>query len=231
MGVFNFSSSKIEITNLDMSMFLVPKNVTLLYMYAIPTVKNKLNFFIDGKAEISILNQSDINLSFSGTSEDVKLKLYNPNIESISVIGIKIEIEIFSFSPSSQIKEINLYSGSVTFSGSDFNNLNNIVVNMPNGLNNNGFIQGLNSSQYSIVYDLVDIHDDVYITNNVNYLKIVKKHNKLKSKLSKLKSLILLNNKIDNDSYNQLIIKLLLLNKEIENTKKLIKQYEDTVDY
>lgn len=124
-----------------------------------------------------------------------------------------------------------MYNGSVSFSGSDLDNVNGVVVNIPSGLNNYSFIQGLNSSQYSLVYDLVNIHKDVYISKNVNYLKIVNKHNKLKSKLSKVKSLILLNNKVDNDLYNQIIIKLLLLNKEIKNTKKLIDQYEKAMNY
>ena len=87
----------------------------------------------------------------------------------------------------------------------------------------NNFIQGLDSSQYTLVYDLV------YIADNVNYLEIVDKYNKLKSELSKVKYLILLNN--DNELQDLLFVKLLLLNKEITNTKKQIDEYEDATDF
>ncbi len=73
------------------------------------------------------------------------------------------------------------------------------------------------------------VYNLVYIADNVNYLEIVDKYNKLKSELSKVKSLILLNN--DNELQDLLFIKLLLLNKEITNTKKQIDEYEDAIDY
>lgn len=72
-------------------------------------------------------------------------------------------------------------------------------------------------------------YDLVYIADNINYLEIVDKYNKLKSELSKVKSLILLNN--DNELQDLLFIKLLLLNKEITNTKKQIDEYEDATDF
>ena len=116
-----------------------------------------------------------------------------------------------------------MYSGSISFSGSGRNNLNSVIVHVPNGLESDNFIKGLDSSQYTLVYDLV------YIADNVNYLEIVDKYNKLKSELSKVKYLILLNN--DNEIQDLLFVKLLLLNKEITNTKKQIDEYEDATDF
>lgn len=58
---------------------------------------------------------------------------------------------------------------------------------------------------------------------------IFKKQIYNKSELSKVKSLILLNN--DNELQDLLFVKLLLLNKEITNTKKQIDEYEDAIDY
>ena len=224
MGVYKFSTGKIEIENSDMDWFVVPKSVSFSYNNTKSTNQSsKLYFFIDGKAEISISNQSTTDLLFSGTSENVKLKLSNPNVGSISVVGNQLDIDVSSFSSGSQLKEINMYSGSISFSGSGRNNLNGIVVHVPNGLESDNFIQGLDSSQYTLVYDLV------YIADNVNYLEIVDKYNKLKSELSKVKSLILLNN--DNELQDLLFVKLLLLNKEITNTKKQIDEYEDAIDF
>ena len=224
MGVFNFSSNKIEIENSDINWFVVPKNVTLSYDNTKSTNQSpKLYFFIDGKAEISISNQSNTDLLFSGTSENVKLKLSNPNVGSISVVGNQLDIDVSSYSSGSQLNEINMYSGSISFSGSGISSLSGVVVHVPNGLESDNFIKGLDSSQYTLVYDLV------YIADNVNYLEIVDKYNKLKSELSKVKSLILLNN--DNELQDLLFVKLLLLNKEITNTKKQIDEYEDTNDY
>ena len=224
MGVINFSSNKIEIENSDINWFVVPKNVTLSYDNTKSTNQSsKLYFFIDGKAEISISNQSNTDLLFSGTSENVKLKLSNPNVGSISVVGNQLDIDVSSYSSGSQLNEINMYSGSISFSGSGRNNLNSVIVHVPNGLESDNFIKGLDSSQYTLVYDLV------YIADNVNYLEIVDKYNKLKSELSKVKSLILLNN--DNELQDLLFVKLLLLNKEITNTKKQIDEYEDATDF
>lgn len=224
MGVFNFSSNKIEIENSDINWFVVPKNVTLSYDNTKSTNQSpKLYFFIDGKAEISISNQSNTDLLFSGTSENVKLNLSNPNVGSISVVGNQLDIDVSSYSSGSQLNEINMYSGSISFSGSGISSLSGVVVHVPNGLESDNFIKGLDSSQYTLVYDLV------YIADNVNYLEIVDKYNKLKSELSKVKSLILLNN--DNELQDLLFVKLLLLNKEITNTKKQIDEYEDTNDY
>ena len=224
MGVYKFSTGKIEIENSDMDWFVVPKSVSFSYNNTKSTNQSsKLYFFIDGKAEISISNQSTTDLLFSGTSENVKLKLSNPNVGSISVVGNQLDIDVSSCSSGSQLKEINMYSGSISFSGSGRNNLNGIVVHVPNGLESDNFIQGLDSSQYTLVYDLV------YIADNVNYLEIVDKYNKLKWELSKVKSLILLNN--DNELQDLLFVKLLLLNKEITNTKKQIDEYEDAIDF
>ena len=224
MGVFNFSLNKIEIENSDINWFVVPKSVTLSYKNTKSTIQSsKLYFFVDGKAEISISNQSTTDLLFSGTSENVKLNLSNPNVGSISVVGNQLDIVVSSYSSGSQLNEINMYSGSISFSGSGRNNLNGIVVHVPNGIESNNFIQGLDSSQYTLVYDLV------YIADNVNYLEIVDKYNKLKSALSKVKYLILLNN--DNELQDLLFVKLLLLNKEITNTKKQIDEYEDATDF
>lgn len=224
MGVFNFSLNKIEIENSDINWFVVPKSVTLSYKNTKSTIQSsKLYFFVDGKAEISISNQSTTDLLFSGTSENVKLNLSNPNVGSISVVGNQLDIVVSSYSSGSQLNEINMYSGSISFSGSGRNNLNGIVVHVPNGIESNNFIQGLDSSQYTLVYDLV------YIADNVNYLEIVDKYNKLKSELSKVKYLILLNN--DNELQDLLFVKLLLLNKEITNTKKQIDEYEDATDF
>lgn len=224
MGVYKFSTGKIEIENSDMDWFVVPKSVSFSYNNTKSTNQSsKLYFFIDGKAEISISNQSNTDLLFSGTSENVKLKLSNPNVGSISVVGNQLDIDVSSYSSGSQLNEINMYSGSISFSGSGRNNLNGIVVHVPNGLESDNFIKGLDSSQYTLVYDLV------YIADNVNYLEIVDKYNKLKSELSKVKSLILLNN--DNEIQDLLFVKLLLLNKEITNTKKQIDEYEDATDF
>ena len=224
MGVLNFSFNKIEIENSDMNWFVVPENVTLSYKNTKSTIQSsKLYFFVDGKAEISISNQSTIDLLFSGTSENVKLNLSNPKIESISVVGNQLDIDVSSFSSGSQLNEINMYSGTVSFSGSGRNNLNGIVVHVPKGLESYDFVRGLDSSQYKLVYDLV------YIANDVDYLEIVDKYNKLKSELSKVKSLILLNN--DNELQDLLFVKLLLLNKEIANAKKQIDEYKDTIDF
>ena len=224
MGVFNFSLNKIEIENSDINWFVVPKNITLSYDNTKSTNQSsKLYFFIDGKAEISISNQSNTDLLFSGTSENVKLNLSNPNVGSISVVGNQLDIDVSSFSSGSQLNEINMYSGSISFSGSGISSLSGVVVHVPNGLESDNFIKGLDSSQYTLVYDLV------YIADNVNYLEIVDKYNKLKSELSKVKSLILLNN--DNELQDLLFVKLLLLNKEITNTKKQIDEYEDAIDY
>ena len=224
MGVFNFSLNKIEIENSDINWFVVPKNVTLSYNNTKSiNQSSKLYFFIDGKAEISISNQSNTDLLFSGTSENVKLNLSNPNVGSISVVGNQLKVDVSSYSSGSQLNEINMYSGSISFSGSGRNNLNSVIIHVPNGLESDNFIQGLDSSQYTLVYDLV------YIADNVNYLEIVDKYNKLKSELSKVKSLILLNN--DNEIQDLLFVKLLLLNKEITNTKKQIDEYEDATDF
>ena len=224
MGVYKFSTGKIEIENSDMDWFVVPKSVSFSYNNTkSANQSSKLYFFIDGKAEISISNQSNTDLLFSGTSENVKLKLSNPNVGSISVVGNQLDIDVSSYSSGSQLNEINMYSGSISFSGSGRNNLNGIVVHVPNGLESDNFIKGLDSSQYTLVYDLV------YIADNVNYLEIVDKYNKLKSELSKVKSLILLNN--DNEIQDLLFVKLLLLNKEITNTKKQIDEYEDATDF
>ena len=224
MGVFNFSLNKIEIENSDINWFVVPKNITLSYDNTKSTNQSsKLYFFIDGKAEISISNQSNTDLLFSGTSENVKLNLSNPNVGSISVVGNQLDIDVSSYSSGSQLNEINMYSGSISFSGSGISSLSGVVVHVPNGLESDNFIKGLDSSQYTLVYDLV------YIADNVNYLEIVDKYNKLKSELSKVKSLILLNN--DNELQDLLFVKLLLLNKEITNTKKQIDEYEDAIDY
>ena len=224
MGVLNFSFNKIEIENSDMNWFVVPENVTLSYKNTKSTIQSsKLYFFVDGKAEISISNQSTIDLLFSGTSENVKLNLSNPKVESISVVGNQLDIDVSSFSSGSQLNEINMYSGTVSFSGSGRNNLNGIVVHVPKGLESYDFVRGLDSSQYKLVYDLV------YIANDVDYLEIVDKYNKLKSELSKVKSLILLNN--DNELQDLLFVKLLLLNKEIANAKKQIDEYKDTIDF
>ena len=116
-----------------------------------------------------------------------------------------------------------MYSGSISISGNGISSLSGVVVHVPNDLESNNFIRGLDSSQYTLAYDLV------YIADNVNYLEIVDKYNKLKSELSKVKSLILLNN--DNELQDLLFIKLLLLNKEITNTKKQIDEYEDATDF
>lgn len=224
MGVYKFSTGKIEIENSDMDWFVVPKSVSFSYNNTKSTNQSsKLYFFIDGKAEISISNQSNTDLLFSGTSENVKLKLSNPNVGSISIVGNQLKVDVSSYSSGSQLNEINMYSGSISFSGSGRNNLNGIVVHVPNGLESDNFIKGLDSSQYTLVYDLV------YIADNVNYLEIVDKYNKLKSELSKVKSLILLNN--DNEIQDLLFVKLLLLNKEITNTKKQIDEYEDSIDF
>ncbi len=224
MGVYKFSTGKIEIENSDMDWFVVPKSVSFSYNNTKSTNQSsKLYFFIDGKAEISISNQSNTDLLFSGTSENVKLKLSNPNVGSISIVGNQLKVDVSSYSSGSQLNEINMYSGSISFSGSGRNNLNGIVVHVPNGLESDNFIKGLDSSQYTLVYDLV------YIADNVNYLEIVDKYNKLKSELSKVKSLILLNN--DNEIQDLLFVKLLLLNKEITNTKKQIDEYEDAIDF
>lgn len=224
MGVYKFSTGKIEIENSDMNWFVVPKSVSFSYNNTKSTNQSsKLYFFIDGKAEISISNQSNTDLLFSGTSENVKLNLSNPNVGSISVVGNQLDIDVSSFSSGSQLNEINMYSGSISFSGSDRNNLNGIVIHVPKGLESDNFIQGLDSSQYKMVYDLV------YIADGVDYLEIVDKYNKLKSELSKVKSLILLNN--DNELQDLLFVKLLLLNKEITNTKKQIDEYEDAIDF
>lgn len=224
MGVFNFSLNKIEIENSDINWFVVPKNVTLSYNNTKSTNQStKLYFFIDGKAEISISNQSNTDLLFSGTSENVKLNLSNPNVGSISVVGNQLKVDVSSYSSGSQLNEINMYSGSISFSGSGISSLSGVVVHVPNGLESDNFIKGLDSSQYTLVYDLV------YIADNVNYLEIVDKYNKLKSELSKVKSLILLNN--DNELQDLLFVKLLLLNKEITNTKKQIDEYEDATDF
>lgn len=56
MGVFNFSSGKIEIINSNIDWFIVPKNVTLSYVNTTLMVCNDLNFFVEGKAEIYISN-------------------------------------------------------------------------------------------------------------------------------------------------------------------------------
>ena len=224
MGVFNFSLNKIEIENSDINWFVVPKNVTLSYNNTKSiNQSSKLYFFIDGKAEISISNQSTIDLLFSGTSENVKLNLSNPNVGSISVVGNQLKVDVSSYSSGSQLNEINMYSGSISFSGSGISSLSGVVVHVPNGLESDNFIKGLDSSQYTLVYDLV------YIADNVNYLEIIDKYNKLKSELSKVKSLILLNN--DNELQDLLFVKLLLLNKEITNTKKQIDEYEDAIDF
>ena len=224
MGVYKFSTGKIEIENSDMDWFVVPKSVSFSYNNTKSTNQSsKLYFFVDGKAEISISNQSNTDLLFSGTSENVKLKLSNPNVGSISIVGNQLKVDVSSYSSGSQLNEINMYSGSISFSGSGRNNLNGIVVHVPNGLESDNFIKGLDSSQYTLVYDLV------YIADNVNYLEIVDKYNKLKSELSKVKSLILLNN--DNEIQDLLFVKLLLLNKEITNTKKQIYEYEDAIDF
>lgn len=224
MGVYKFSTGKIEIENSDMDWFVVPKSVSFSYNNTKSTNQSsKLYFFIDGKAEISISNQSNTDLLFSGTSENVKLKLSNPNVGSISVVGNQLDIDVSSFSSGSQLKEINVYSGSISLSGNSISSLSGVVVHVPNGLESDNFIQGLDSSQYTLVYDLV------YIADNVNYLEIVDKYNKLKSELSKVKSLILLNN--DNELQDLLFVKLLLLNKEITNTKKQIDEYEDAIDF
>lgn len=223
MGVFNFSSGKIEIENSDLDWFVVPKSVSFSYNNTKSTDQNsKLYFFVEGEAEISISNKSITGLMISGSSNNVKVNLSDPNIESISVVGNEIEINVSSFSSGSQIKEINMYNGSVSFSGDSLGSLNNIVLHVPKGLESYDFVQGLNSSQYTLVYDLV------YISDEVNYLEIIDKYNKLNSQLSKVKSLILLNN--DNDLRDLLIVKLLLLNKEIANAKKQIEEYEDNVD-
>ena len=223
-GVFNFSLNKIEIENSDINWFVVPKNVTLSYNNTKSiNQSSKLYFFIDGKAEISISNQSTIDLLFSGTSENVKLNLSNPNVGSISVVGNQLKVDVSSYSSGSQLNEINMYSGSISFSGSGISSLSGVVVHVPNGLESDNFIKGLDSSQYTLVYDLV------YIADNVNYLEIIDKYNKLKSELSKVKSLILLNN--DNELQDLLFVKLLLLNKEITNTKKQIDEYEDAIDF
>lgn len=116
-----------------------------------------------------------------------------------------------------------MYDGSVSFTGDNVSSLSGVVVHVPNGLESDNFIKGLDSSQYTLVYDLV------YIADNVNYLEIIDKYNKLKSELSKVKSLILLNN--DNELQDLLFVKLLLLNKEITNTKKQIDEYEDATDF
>ena len=219
MGVLNFSFDKIEIENSDMNWFVVPENVTLSYKNTKSTIQSsKLYFFVDGKAEISISNQSTIDLLFSGTSENVKLNLSSPNIGSISVVGNHLEVDVSSFSSGSQLNEINMYSGTVSFSGSGRNNLNGIIIHVPKGLESYDFVRGLDSSRYKMVYDLV------YIADGVDYLEIVNKYSKLKSELLKVKSLILLNN--DNELQDLLFIKLLLLNKEIANTKKQIDEYE-----
>lgn len=224
MGVFNFSLNKIEIENSDINWFVVPKNVTLSYNNTKSiNQSSKLYFFIDGKAEISISNQSNTDLLFSGTSENVKLNLSNPNVGSISVVGNQLKVDVSSYSSGSQLNEINMYSGSISFSGSSISSLSGVVVHVPNGLESDNFIKGLDSSQYTLVYDLV------YIADNVNYLEIIDKYNKLKSELSKVKSLILLNN--DNELQDLLFVKLLLLNKEITNTKKQIDEYEDATDF
>lgn len=224
MGVFNFSLNKIEIENSDINWFVVPKNVTLSYNNTKSiNQSSKLYFFIDGKAEISISNQSNTDLLFSGTSENVKLNLSNPNVGSISVVGNQLKVDVSSYSSGSQLNEINMYSGSISFSGSGISSLSGVVVHVPNGLESDNFIKGLDSSQYTLVYDLV------YIADNVNYLEIIDKYNKLKSELSKVKSLILLNN--DNELQDLLFVKLLLLNKEITNTKKQIDEYEDAIDF
>lgn len=224
MGVFNFSLNKIEIENSDINWFVVPKNVTLSYNNTKSiNQSSKLYFFIDGKAEISISNQSNTDLLFSGTSENVKLNLSNPNVGSISVVGNQLKVDVSSYSSGSQLNEINMYSGSISFSGSGISSLSGVVVHVPNGLESDNFIKGLDSSQYTLVYDLV------YIADNVNYLEIIDKYNKLKSELSKVKSLILLNN--DNELQDLLFVKLLLLNKEITNTKKQIDEYEDATDF
>lgn len=224
MGVFNFSLNKIEIENSDINWFVVPKNITLSYDNTKSTNQSsKLYFFIDGKAEISISNQSTTDLLFSGTSENVKLNLSNPNVGSISVVGNQLKVDVSSYSSGSQLNEINMYSGSISFSGSGISSLSGVVVHVPNGLESDNFIKGLDSSQYTLVYDLV------YIADNVNYLEIIDKYNKLKSELSKVKSLILLNN--DNELQDLLFVKLLLLNKEITNTKKQIDEYEDATDF
>lgn len=224
MGVYKFSTGKIEIENSNMDWFVVPKSVSFSYNNTKSTNQSsKLYFFVDGKAEISISNQSNTDLLFSGTSENVKLNLSNPNVGSISVVGNQLDIDVSSYSSGSQLNEINIYSGSISFSGSGRNNLNSVIVHVPNGLESDNFIKGLDSSQYTLVYDLV------YIADNVNYLEIVDKYNKLKSELSKVKYLILLNN--DNEIQDLLFVKLLLLNKEITNTKKQIDEYEDATDF
>lgn len=224
MGVFNFSLNKIEIENSDINWFVVPKNVTLSYNNTKSiNQSSKLYFFIDGKAEISISNQSNTDLLFSGTSENVKLNLSNPNVGSISVVGNQLKVDVSSYSSGSQLNEINMYSGSISFSGSGISSLSGVVVHVPNGLESDNFIKGLDSSQYTLVYDLV------YIADNVNYLEIIDKYNKLKSELSKVKSLILLNN--NTELQDLLFVKLLLLNKEITNTKKQIDEYEDATDF
>ena len=224
MGVYKFSTGKIEIENSNMDWFVVPKSVSFSYNNTKSTNQSsKLYFFVDGKAEISISNQSNTDLLFSGTSENVKLNLTNPNVGSISVVGNQLDIDVSSYSSGSQLNEINMYSGSISFSGSGRNNLNSVIVHVPNGLESDNFIKGLDSSQYTLVYDLV------YIADNVNYLEIVDKYNKLKSELSKVKYLILLNN--DNEIQDLLFVKLLLLNKEITNTKKQIDEYEDATDF
>lgn len=224
MGTFKFSPSKINVENSDMNWFVVPKDVSISYNNVTTTNQNyKLYFFIDGNAEISVSTETVSSLLFLGSSKDVKLNLSNPNIELITVTGNEIEINIFSFSSSSQIKEINMYDGSVSFTGDNVSSLSGVVVHLPNGLESDNFIKGLDSSQYTLVYDLV------YIADNVNYLEIIDKYNKLKSELSKVKSLILLNN--DNELQDLLFVKLLLLNKEITNTKKQIDEYEDATDF
>ena len=224
MGVYKFSTGKIEIENSNMDWFVVPKSVSFSYNNTKSTNQSsKLYFFVDGKAEISISNQSNTDLLFSGTSENVKLNLSNPNVGSISVVGNQLDIDVSSYSSGSQLNEINMYSGSISFSGSGRNNLNSVIVHVPNGLESDNFIKGLDSSQYTLVYDLV------YIADNVNYLEIVDKYNKLKSELSKVNYLILLNN--DNEIQDLLFVKLLLLNKEITNTKKQIDEYEDATDF
>lgn len=224
MGTFKFSPSKINVENSDMNWFVVPKDVSISYNNVTTTNQNyKLYFFIDGNAEISVSTETVSSLLFLGSSKDVKLNLSNPNIELITVTGNEIEINIFSFSSSSQIKEINMYDGSVSFTGDNVSSLSGVVVHVPNGLESDNFIKGLDSSQYTLVYDLV------YIADNVNYLEIIDKYNKLKSELSKVKSLILLNN--DNELQDLLFVKLLLLNKEITNTKKQIDEYEDATDF
>lgn len=224
MGVLNFSFNKIEIENLDMNWFVVPKSVTLSYKNTKSTIQSsKLYFFVDGKAEISISNQSTTDLLFSGTSENVKLNLSNPNIGSISVVGNQLDIDVSSFSSGSQLNKINMYSGTISFNGSGHKNLSGIAIHVPKGLKSYNFVRGLDSSQYTLIYDLV------YIANDVDYLEIVDKYNKLKSELLKVKSLILLNN--DNELQDLLFVKLLLLNKEIENIKKQIDEYEDTNDF